>query len=381
MALRRLLVTTWLVACAPGGDTSGTIEVTATVDRAASDFGVVRVRGLSPSERRRVEKQAAGVTVFASQDSVTSGTPPLSGSWRSVSDTIVFVPRFRPSSDVSLWVRVDRARLSRREPPGVQWWRFKLTDATGDTTPPSLVAIYPAADTVPENLLRWYLEFSHPMRPGQALDHVRLTDDNGADDPSAFLATSEELWNPEGTRLTLLFDPGRVKRGIRTNAEHGRPLIAGRTYRLRVNAGWQDMSGRALPHAIEKRLVVVTADHQGPNAAQWELQLPAVGTSEPLVVVFEDPVDHALGGRLIAVLDEQDKPVPGRVTLDDRDRRWNFTPSSGWRRARYQLQVSPELEDVAGNRPGLAFDHQATTTVGGAGGSPALVRWFEPRPQ
>ena len=51
----------------------------------------------------------------------------------------------------------------------------------------------------------------------------------------AFLALDQELWDPVRRRITLLFDPGRVKRGVRTNLESGAPLVAGRRYRLVID--------------------------------------------------------------------------------------------------------------------------------------------------
>ncbi len=379
MALRYALIAVWLAACGPGGDAGGTIDVTATVDRGATDFGVVRVTGLSSAERDRVTVDTAGLAVFATEDSVAPGSPTLTGTWRSIGDTIAFFPRFPPSSGVALWVRLNAARLGRESELPPRWWRFELSAEVADTAAPRLLAIHPAANTLPENLLRWYLEFSRPMRPGQALDHVRLLDAEGKEDRTAFLDTSEELWDPDGYRLTLLFDPGRVKRGIRTNLEQGRPLVAGRSYRLRVAPGWQDRSGRAIATASTKAFTVVDADHAGPDPAHWELLLPVIGGTDPIVASFGEPLDRALASRLIAVVDGRGEPVPGTVRVEEGERRWQFTPTERWLAERYQLQVSPELEDIAGNRPGRAFDHEAGKDAGGAPPSGPLIRWFEPR--
>ena len=286
---------------------------------------------------------------------------------------MVFTPRFPPSSGMVLWVRA-----SEREDDRAQWWRFDVREAADDTTTPRLLAVHPAGDTLPENLLRWYLEFSQPMRPGQARDHVRLLNDKGQEDQTAFLDTSEELWDPEGRRLTLLFDPGRVKRGIRTNLEQGRPLQAGRSYRLRVEAGWQDLAGRRLAMPFEKTIVAAGADHEEPDPMSWELQLPIVGTRDPLVATFGEPLDHALAARLIRVLAPRGRPVAGRTQLRDADRVWTFMPDSAWAVGIHEIEVSPELEDPAGNRPGRAFDHEAGATPGAAPQGP-IVRAFAPR--
>lgn len=378
MALRRLAVALWLAACAPAGENGGTIGVTATLDRAAAEFGVIRVTGLSAAQLQRAAHDTALLAVFAATDSVPPGSPTLSGAWHRSGDTMVFSPRFPPSSGVALWLRMKQPQPRGDDSP-VRWWRFD-PPAAEDGASPQLVAVHPASDTLPENLLRWYLEFSRPMRPGQALAHVRLLNDRGKEDRTAFLDTSEELWDPDGRRLTLLFDPGRVKRGIRTNLEQGRPLQAGRTYRLVIDAGWEDMSGQPLAAPFEKRIVATDSDHTGPDPASWALLLPVVGTADPLVVSFGEALDHALAARLIIVLDDRGHPVAGRVSLRAEDREWTFTPQAPWTGGKHQLQVSRELEDVAGNRPGRAFDHEAGATPGGALPSGPIVRWFELRP-
>jgi len=245
--------------------------------------------------------------------------------------------------------------------------------------PTSIVAVHPAADSLPENLLRWYLEFSAPMFPGRALDHVRLIDDRGAEVSGAFLDLSEELWDPAGRRLTLLFDPGRVKQGIRTNLESGRPLRAGRHYLLQIDSAWTDAAGRPLSAGVDKRFVATAADHRGPDPADWRISEPAARSRGALEVDFGEPLDHALAGRLLALHDSADRAIDGSVELLDRDRRWRFLPAIAWVPGRYQLKVSPELEDVAGNRPGRPFDLELAG--GPAPAMPAvIIRWVTVSP-
>ena len=46
------------------------------------------------------------------------------------------------------------------------------------------------------------------------------------------LEVGEELWDADQCRLTLFFDPGRIKRGLRPHLEAGPPLTEGEAYRL-----------------------------------------------------------------------------------------------------------------------------------------------------
>ena len=74
-------------------------------------------------------------------------------------------------------------------------------------------AVYPSADLLPENLLKFYLHFSAPMSRGEVYRRTRLLDGSGKSVEMAFLELEQELWDAEGKRLTILFDPGRIKRG------------------------------------------------------------------------------------------------------------------------------------------------------------------------
>ena len=76
----------------------------------------------------------------------------------------------------------------------------------GRQAAPRLTAIYPTAHTLPANHLKFYLHFSQPMRQGVFLDHCRLLDDH--DQPVTEPFRETELWNEDGTRLTLWFHPG-----------------------------------------------------------------------------------------------------------------------------------------------------------------------------
>jgi hypothetical protein len=94
-----------------------------------------------------------------------------------------------------------------------------------------VLQIYPTSDRLPENLLRFYIYFSSPMRRGDALQQIHLLDESGHIIPDVFLDTGEELWNPTSTRLTVLLDPGRVKTGLRAHSQLGRALTARESYR------------------------------------------------------------------------------------------------------------------------------------------------------
>ena len=67
-------------------------------------------------------------------------------------------------------------------------------------------------------------------------------------------------------------------------------------------------------------------------------------------------VDSALAVRLIRVLDSGERPVTGNVRLERYESRFSFRPRRPWLPGTYTIEVSPLLEDVAGNRVNRAFD-------------------------
>ena len=88
--------------------------------------------------------------------------------------------------------------------------------------------------------------FSAPMSLSGGSANIHLIDDRGRAVPDPFLPLDVALWNEDRTRYTVLYDPGRVKRGIRPNEELGRALVAGRTYTLVVDENWRDAFGQPL---------------------------------------------------------------------------------------------------------------------------------------
>ena len=67
-------------------------------------------------------------------------------------------------------------------------------------------------------------------------------------------------------------------------------------------------------------------------------------------------MDSALAVRLIRVLDSGERQVAGSARLERYESRFSFLPSRAWLPGIYTIEVSPLLEDVAGNRVNRAFD-------------------------
>ncbi len=235
------------------------------------------------------------------------------------------------------------------------------TPAVHEDSAPRVVGIYPSGQRLPANLLRMYIVFSASMSTGESRTRVRLVDGAGRTIDRAFLALDEELWDPSGRRLTVLFDPGRIKRGLRANLEMGPPLVEGRRYSLVVDAGWRDAHGRPLAEQHVKTFAAIAPRRASPDPGRWSIVPPEGRTRTPLVVHFDEPLDRALLFTSVAVLDERGDPVHGIIEVGAGEGEWSFTPGQPWQPGRYRLRVSPELEDAAGNSLERVFDAELSS--------------------
>src|ERR1700741_2432210 len=94
--------------------------------------------------------------------------------------------------------------------------------------------IFPLSDVLPENLLRFYVCFSNSMQRGRASEDISLLDSDGQPVADALYRPPCELWDRRMQHLTVLLDPGRLKRWVGPNRELGPPLKAGQAYTLAV---------------------------------------------------------------------------------------------------------------------------------------------------
>lgn len=288
-------------------------------------------------------------SVFAVYAGQGADMPPMLGDYERQGSRIVFSPRFRPSPGL-------RMRAVFRPPGGSPIERTFIQAAAAQVRDAAkVIAIHPASDVLPENQLKLYVEFSKPMTRGVAWEHVRLFDEDGREVARPFVEIDEELWDPEGRRLTVLFDPGRIKRGLGENMESGAPLTVGKTFTLSVKDGWRDADGAPLAATVSKRFKVGPAERRPVTPALWRIETPKPGGRDPLVVHFDRPLDHALLQHVLSVR-RAGEALAGSATSADQDRRWVFVPDRPWRAGDHALQADMSLEDLAGNRIGRSFD-------------------------
>ncbi|WP_422925659.1 Ig-like domain-containing protein [Singulisphaera sp. PoT] len=342
-----------------------TPKTPASVDVLGIDAGNLKSLANEPRETGRWA-ELFSVAVFAPKGS-DDEPPPILGSYRVVDDVLRFQPRFPIDAGLRLRARFRPSHLPRPASP-------QLADVTSEAiliepsakAPPSeITRVDPSTDHPPENLLKFYLHFSQPMARGEAYRRVRLLDEAGKALELPFLEIGEELWDPSGTRLTLLLDPGRIKRGLRPRLEEGPIFLEGKTYILVVDEEWPDASGQPMRVGHRKTFKVDAMDERQPDPKSWKVIAPAAGGRDELVLRFPEPLDRAMLDRVFAVLDPSGEPVEGRVTIDQDDSRWRFSPQQPWGEGDYRLAFSTELEDLAGNSVARPFEVDMLRPVGG----------------
>ena len=175
-----------------------------------------------------------------------------------------------------------------------------------------------------------------------------LTTDDGVPVLAPFMDFGPQLWSADGRRLTVLIDPGRIKRDVEAPGASAAPLREGKSYVLRFGAFRHRFRiGSPLREAIDPSRWVVT---------------PPGASSPSLRIGFGRVMDAALLRSQLSVVTADGTAIEGTVSLSDGDTNWSFLPRARLRAGSYSLHVGAALEDVSGNRVGEALDHDAGST-------------------
>jgi hypothetical protein len=286
---------------------------------------------------------ASVLAIYAGRGSV----PALLGTYAIDRGQLVFRPSYPIAPGVEYRV-VFR-------PPGGPPVETTIASPVKDVAPMAHVEqVFPSGDEWPSNLLRLYVQFSAPMSRGEAGTHLRVLDANGKPLDNIFLP-GEELWDPDHRRLTLTFDPGRIKRGLTSNTSMGAPIAEGARYTLVVDREWLDARGAPMTAGFRKAFRGGPSVRVPPDPKTWRVTPAAAGSTTPVTLTFPCPMNVALLQRMIQVAGDRGA-VAGAVAIDQHETVWRFTPERPWTAGAYRLVVDIGIEDVAGNRPGLLFD-------------------------
>ena len=276
---------------------------------------------------------------------------PIAGWYSHENNVLRFTPAFDFSSGQNYVARVQKAEDEELIP-------FRIPEEAA-TIPAAVTDIYPSGDTLPENTLRFYIHFTVPMQPQVAFDYIKLRNASGAVDETTFMRFKQELWNEDRTRLTVLIDPGRIKREVATNVELGPALLAGQQYALTVEGGWSSADGTSALSSFAKRFQVSDALRTRPDTRLWVANAPCAGTREPLTITLDRPFDRHLLTRALRVESGTGDEIEGVIEVKGAEYNWSFTPLEPWPAEDLLLLANPALEDVAGNNFRDLLDHVA----------------------
>jgi hypothetical protein len=277
----------------------------------------------------------------------SSDVPPLAGKTTVEGGAIVFRPAYPLAPGVHY-----RAIFTPTRGAAIEKTFDGPPRRTTSTT--RVERIYPSADVLPSNQLRLYIYFSAPMGRGEAEQRIHVIDAAGKIVPRVFLP-GQELWDPDNRRLTMTFDPGRIKRDLVSNRAMGPPIVEGRRYTLVVDREWRDADGVPLMAEFRKAFRGGPAVRRPPDPKTWKIVAPPAGSRAALVVDFGRSMNYTLLQRMLKVAAEQGD-VAGTVDVSRDEAEWRFAPRQPWAAGRYRLVVDNGLEDLAGNKIGQPFD-------------------------
>jgi hypothetical protein len=226
--------------------------------------------------------------------------------------------------------------------------------------PPKVVEIYPTADVLPANHLRFYIHFDRPMRGGKELfRHLVLLDDQGKEIDAPWL--EDEIWDEENNCLILYVHPGRIKWGVELRESMGPVLHEKRSYALAVRGEWSDLEGNKIGKDTIKKFRTIGEDRVRIELSDCKLTAPTVGTCDAVMLTFPKSIDYRSLQTGLTVRNAKGQTVAGTVAIGRGETSWRFTPQQPWQAGRHRVSVSPDLEDVAGNTPSRPFDMDLLT--------------------
>jgi hypothetical protein len=341
--------------------------------RESAGSSVFAVRGLAKLDdlRSLAEEQLKQLLVVRVHSNAADKTlPSLLGDYTVTDSELQFVSRFPLSTSVEYRVELA-ARLTGDEAAELVF----APVGKPLSPPPTVAAVYPSAEVLPENLLKFYIHFSAPMSRGEAYKRIHLMH-QGVEVQDPFLELGEELWDVEQTRFTLFIHPGRIKHGVKPREDSGLPMTEGKEYSLEIDQAWLGAERQALSAKHVKKFRVVAADEDQPNPTNWKIGTPPANTRTPVTLTFNEPLDHAMLNRVLQVRDPAGEVIAGKVSVTEHETLWSFEPTVAWKRSEYAIEVATNLEDLTGNSIARPFETKMQVEGEEAPAAPLIVIEF-----
>jgi hypothetical protein len=286
----------------------------------------------------------------------------IAGNYEVASGSVSFTPRFPFAINIDYSARFFTDQLAQNPnevylpsmKADVLELNFRMSLSKNEQ--PAVMAIYPTSESVPENLLKFHISFSKSMTRGEVYSRVKLLDENGKIIERPFLIVDEEFWDDEMKTVTLLFDPGRVKRGLRPNLEMKPALSQNNKYTLVIEEGWKDIDGLSTPDRTVKSFYCTAADRSSPEVKNFQVIAPASNLA-PLAIDFKEPLNSISLSRAIQIVDQNGQTIAGSIEIKNAETMILFVPKNPWSDSRYSILFNSLTEDLAGNNLNRLFDN------------------------
>lgn len=323
--------------------------------REVPDSAVFVVTGLSKFDllqKLPFDELQKTLTIRVQQQSNGNSLPPLLGTCSVTDSDLRFTSRFPLSPAVRYRVELASHLIeSSFELPAVVFTSRERKRVSAAT----VSAIYPTADILPENLLKFYIHFSAPMSRGEAYQRIHLM--QGVNEVEApFLELGEELWDTEQKRFTLFVHPGLIKRGLKPREDKGTPMTEGKEYSLRIDAEWLGADRQPLAAAFVKKFRAVGPDQQQPDPKKWKIVAPKANSKQPITLTFDESLDHAMLNRVVRIRDASKALIAGSNSVKDCETVLTFEPIDPWKSGTYIIAIDTNIEDLAGNSLARPFE-------------------------
>ena len=297
---------------------------------------------------RLTQEQGQKVVTIALVDDVTKKAgPAMLGKYERNANELIFTPRFPFGAGQTY-------RADFHHPAQLITLDYKIPAAAAKE-PPKVIKIYPTADVLPANQLKFYIYFDRPMRGGKEIfNQIVLVDDKGNEIDDAWL--DEEIWDEENNCLIIYIQPGRIKWGVELRDLMGPVFYEKRNYSLVIRGTLTDLDGNKVGKDIVKKFRTTAEDRVRIDLSQWNLISPEAKTREPLTLNLPKSIDHRSLQRFLNVTDRRGHSVEGKISIGKDETSWQFMPTQPWTTPGYHLEIKGDLEDVAGNTPLRPFD-------------------------
>ena len=297
---------------------------------------------------RLTQEQGQKVLNLALVDDTTKKAgPAMLGKYERKDNELVFTPRFPLGAGQTY-------RADFQLPAQLITLDYKIPAAIAKT-PPKVVKIFPTANVLPANHLKFYIYFDRPMRGGKELfNQIVLVDEKGKVIDESWLI--DEIWDEENNCLIIYIHPGRIKWGVELRELLGPVLVDKRNYSLVIRGELADLEGNKIGKDVVKKFSTTPEDRVRIDLSGWKLLPARAGTKERLVLTLPKIIDHRSLQRFLTVRDDMGRLVEGTIEIGKDEKTWTFMPKTNWRAGGYVLDVDSDLEDVAGNTPMRAFD-------------------------